>query len=136
MGAGRLQVTLPRGVPVTLHISLGLGDIQLPGDAPDDVDLSAGDRQRTVTLPAEGLKKGEKPRGSLELDLKVGAGQVDVQPYAPATPPTAPTAPSAPSPPSVPPAPTGRSSEAPKAPAAGAQALVAPSHRISEGALS
>ncbi|MFH8568832.1 PspC domain-containing protein [Streptomyces sp. NPDC017993] len=133
VGAGRLQVTLPRGVPVTLHISLGLGDIQLPGDAPDDVDLSAGDRQRTVTLPAQGLKKGEKPRGSLELNLRVGAGQVDVQPFAPATPPTAPPSPPGPaSPPSAP----GRASEAPDAPAVGARTAVTPSPRIPEGALS
>ncbi|MGW1377578.1 PspC domain-containing protein [Streptomyces sp. NPDC002446] len=85
VGAGRLEVTLPQGVTARLHISLGLGDIQLPGDAPDDVDLSAGD-QRTVTLPADGLKKGEKPRGSLDLDLDVGAGQVDVRRAAPAAP--------------------------------------------------
>ncbi|UQA93532.1 PspC domain-containing protein [Streptomyces halobius] len=107
VGAGRLQVTLPQGVTVHLSVSLGVGDIQLPGDAPDDVDLSAGAQERAITLPAYGLKKGEKPRGSLDLDLRVGAGQVDVRratpvpapatslPAAvPATPPTRQGAPS------------------------------------------
>ncbi|MEV0369994.1 PspC domain-containing protein [Streptomyces sp. NPDC050636] len=98
VGAGRLQVTLPQGVTVHLRISLGVGDVQLPGDAADDVDLSAGGQERTVTLPAEGLKKGEKPRGALDLDLRVGAGQVDVRNAVPtpvpSTPPTPQGAPS------------------------------------------
>ncbi|MGP8299653.1 PspC domain-containing protein [Streptomyces inhibens] len=107
VGAGRLQVTLPQGVTTHLRISLGVGDIQLPGDAPDDVDLSASGQQRTVTLPAEGLKKGEKPRGSLDLDLNVGAGQVDIRRTvpAPAEPAPAPSTP-APSTPAAPTAPT------------------------------
>ncbi|MGW2009164.1 PspC domain-containing protein [Streptomyces sp. G7(2002)] len=90
VGAGRLQVTLPHGVTARLHISLGLGDVQLPGESPHDVDLTAGG-QRTVTLPADGLKKGEKPRGSVELNLELGAGQVAVERAAPA--PAAPAAP-------------------------------------------
>ncbi|MFF4697357.1 PspC domain-containing protein [Streptomyces chattanoogensis] len=93
VGAGRLQVTLPPGVTTTVHVSLGLGDLQLPGDAPNDVDISAGG-ERTVTLPATGLKKGEKPHGRLELRLNVGAGQVDIRrapPRPPAVPTTAPT---------------------------------------------
>ncbi|MFJ9854147.1 PspC domain-containing protein [Streptomyces sp. NPDC101150] len=97
VGAGRLQVTLPRGVTTTVHVSLGLGDLQLPGDGPHDMDIAAGNQDRTVTLPATGLKKGEKPRGTLDLELKVGAGQVDIR-TAPATapagtPPAPPTAP-------------------------------------------
>ncbi|MFE3771974.1 PspC domain-containing protein [Streptomyces sp. NPDC059122] len=88
VGAGRLQVTLPQGATVTLRLSLGVGDIQLPGDAANDVEIIAGHRERQVTLPAEGLKKGEQPRGTLELDLKVGAGQIDVR-RAPPVPPSA-----------------------------------------------
>ncbi|MFF4602076.1 PspC domain-containing protein [Streptomyces sp. NPDC001339] len=108
VGAGRLWVTLPRGVTARLHISLGFGDIQLPGESPDNVDLTTGGRDETVTLPADGLKKGEKPRGTLDLDLHVGAGQVSIERAVPApvpsptpsptpsstppsTPPTAPT---------------------------------------------
>ncbi|WP_329127835.1 PspC domain-containing protein [Streptomyces caniferus] len=92
VGFGRLQVTLPHGVTTRLHISLGLGDIQLPGESPHDVDLSAGG-EKTITLPADGLKKGEKPRGSLELDLDIGAGQVAVERATPASAPDAPTPP-------------------------------------------
>ncbi|TJZ52967.1 PspC domain-containing protein [Streptomyces piniterrae] len=95
VGAGRLEVTLPRGVTVHLSISLGVGDIRLPGEAADDVDISAGGQRRTVTLPADGLKEGEKPRGVLDLDLEVGAGQVDVRR-------TAPTSAPAPAPPALP----------------------------------
>lgn len=97
VGFGRLQVTLPHGVTTRLHISLGLGDIQLPGESPHDVDLSAGG-EKTITLPADGLKKGEKPRGSLELDLDIGAGQVAVERATPASAPATP-APAAPTPP-------------------------------------
>ncbi|WP_052230080.1 PspC domain-containing protein [Streptomyces sp. CT34] len=93
VGAGRLQVTLPRGVTTTLHIRLGVGDTHLPGDGPQDVHFSAGGRQRTVTLPADGLKKGEKPHGALELTLKVGAGQVAVERAVPGPPPAASSAP-------------------------------------------
>ncbi|MCZ0970762.1 PspC domain-containing protein [Streptomyces albulus] len=83
VGAGRLQVTLPQGTTATLRLSLGVGDIQLPGDAANDVEIVAGHRERQVTLPAEGLRKGERPHGALELDLKVGAGQIDVRRAAP-----------------------------------------------------
>ncbi|MEU8996798.1 PspC domain-containing protein [Streptomyces caniferus] len=92
VGFGRLQVTLPHGVTTRLHISLGLGDIQLPGESPHDVDLSAGG-EKTITLPADGLKKGEKPRGSLELDLDIGAGQVAVERATSASAPAAPVPP-------------------------------------------
>lgn len=94
VGAGRLEVTLPRSVRTTVHLTLGLGDVRLPGESADDVRISAGDRTRTVTLPAEGLKKGEKPRGFLDLTLRVGAGQIDVRRAQPSSPPSS----SAPSP--------------------------------------
>ncbi|MER7026608.1 MULTISPECIES: PspC domain-containing protein [Streptomyces] len=93
VGAGRLEVTLPPGVETTVHLSLGLGDVRLPGEPADDVRISAGDRPRTVTLPAKGLKKGEKPRGFLDLTLRVGAGQIDVR-HAPPPPPAEPSPPS------------------------------------------
>ncbi len=101
VGFGRLQVTLPQGVTTRLHISLGLGDIQLPGESPQDVSLSGGG-ERTLTLPADGLKKGEKPRGSLDLALELGAGQVVIERSEPASAP----APAAPPPPVSPTAPT------------------------------
>lgn len=91
VGFGRLLVTLPRGVTTRLHLSLGLGDIQLPGEAPQDVNISAGG-EKTLTLPADGLKKGEKPRGSLVLDLRIGAGQVAIERPTPSSAPTTPAA--------------------------------------------
>ncbi|MGW9078730.1 PspC domain-containing protein [Streptomyces kronopolitis] len=90
---GRLAVRLPQGVSARLHLSLGFGDLQLPGESPHDVDLSAGDGRRTVTLPASGLKKGEKPHGAVDLDLTLGAGQLAVQRLAPDSAPPAPAPP-------------------------------------------
>ncbi|MGW7575217.1 PspC domain-containing protein [Streptomyces sp. NPDC054765] len=111
VGFGRLQVTLPQGVTTRLHISLGLGDIQLPGESPHDVNVSAGGRQRTITLPADGLKKGQKPRGTLDLDLTLGAGQVAIERSTPASAPSDPSVstptPSAPAPSTPTPSPPG-----------------------------
>ncbi|MER0482114.1 PspC domain-containing protein [Streptomyces sp. Edi2] len=118
VGFGRLQVTLPHGVTTHLHISLGFGDIQLPGESPRNVDFSAGGDQRTITLPADGLKKGEKPRGSLDLDLALGAGQVAIERATPASSPSAP-APSAPTP--------SASSPSAPSPSAPASSLLTPS---------
>ncbi|GCD35446.1 membrane protein [Streptomyces chrestomyceticus JCM 4735] len=84
VGAGQLSVTVPDGVTARLHIDVGLGDVRLPGETPEDFNLQA-DQDQTVTLPATGLKKGEKPHGTLDLDLKVGAGQVEVERAAPRT---------------------------------------------------
>ncbi|MCK7622922.1 PspC domain-containing protein [Streptomyces sp. RS10V-4] len=88
VGAGRLRVTVPRDATATLHLSLGVGDIQLPGEDARSVELVAGHRERTVTLPAQGLTKGERPHGTVELDLSVGAGQLSVERAAPVPPPT------------------------------------------------
>ncbi|WP_438486376.1 PspC domain-containing protein [Streptomyces sp. S186] len=88
VGAGRLVVTLPPGTTATLRLQLDVGDIQLPGDAANDVEIIAGHRERQVTLPAEGLKKGEKPRGAVELDLRVGAGQLAIERATPSPPAT------------------------------------------------
>ncbi|MEV5598282.1 PspC domain-containing protein [Streptomyces sp. NPDC052496] len=84
VGAGQLSVTVPDGVTTRLHVDVGLGDVRLPGETPEDFHLAA-DQDQTITLPATGLKKGEKPHGTLDLDLKVGAGQVAVERAAPQT---------------------------------------------------
>ncbi|MFJ9619127.1 PspC domain-containing protein [Streptomyces noursei] len=97
VGAGRLRVTLPQGTTAILRLRLGVGDIQLPGDAANDVEIVAGHRERRVTLPAEGLKKGEQPHGTVELDLEVGAGQIAVE-RATAAPPATPSPVSPPTP--------------------------------------
>ncbi|MFD4372782.1 PspC domain-containing protein [Streptomyces sp. NPDC058486] len=74
VGAGKLEVVVPRDVVVKLHAQVGLGDLQLPGQAPDDIDI-APDRDETRTLdPAAGID----PAGTLDLSLEVGLGQVEV----------------------------------------------------------
>ncbi|MGX2996826.1 PspC domain-containing protein [Streptomyces sp. JNUCC 64] len=77
VGAGRLKVVVPDDARVSLRISVGLGDLDLPGDKAKDVDISP-DRQRTVTLePVRKPAPGEEP-GTLRLTLDVGLGQAEV----------------------------------------------------------
>ncbi|MER6994584.1 PspC domain-containing protein [Streptomyces sp. NPDC000410] len=74
VGAGQLKVIVPRDATVNVTAATGLGDVRLPGDRPNDADV-APDQQRTRTLlpPA-----GARSAGTLDLDLKVGIGQVEV----------------------------------------------------------
>ncbi|MGX5183940.1 PspC domain-containing protein [Streptomyces avermitilis] len=73
VGAGRLRVVLPADVTAEVDIRAGIGDIQLPGDGKQDVDVEPG-KQQQVTLTPSGTKNG----GTLNLDLEVGVGQVEV----------------------------------------------------------
>ncbi|MEU9366008.1 PspC domain-containing protein [Streptomyces avermitilis] len=73
VGAGRLRVVLPADVTAEVDIRAGVGDIQLPGDGKQDVDVEPGKHQQ-VTLTPSGTKNG----GTLNLDLEVGVGQVEV----------------------------------------------------------
>ncbi|MFF1959675.1 PspC domain-containing protein [Streptomyces sp. NPDC058220] len=74
VGAGLLKVVVPDGVTVKVRATTGLGDISLPGERPNDVDVSPDQsRQRTLTPRA-----GAGPAGTLELRLEVGLGQVEV----------------------------------------------------------
>lgn len=74
VGAGKLKVVVPRDVTLRVRAEAGLGDIKLPGEPPNDIDLSpAQERTRTVAPP-----KGVKPAGTLDLRLEVGVGQVEV----------------------------------------------------------
>lgn len=74
VGLGRLRVILPPGVTVKATIDVSVGDIRLPGDRARDVDVAPG-KYRQVTLPpAPGAGAG----GTIELDLRVGAGQAEV----------------------------------------------------------
>ncbi|MFD4956140.1 PspC domain-containing protein [Streptomyces sp. NPDC058451] len=79
VGAGRLRVIVPAGVTVRANIEVGLGDIQLPGDSSQDVDVAPG-RHQQVTLPATA---GGKDAGTVDLRLHVGMGQVEVNRAAP-----------------------------------------------------
>ncbi|MER8033691.1 PspC domain-containing protein [Streptomyces hydrogenans] len=74
VGAGKLEVVVPEDVVVRLHAQVGLGDVQLPGQAPDDIDIAPDrDETRTLNPPA-----GTDPAGTLDLSLEVGLGQVEV----------------------------------------------------------
>ncbi|MFE3491551.1 PspC domain-containing protein [Streptomyces sp. NPDC059175] len=79
VGAGQLKVIVPKEAKVAVSTHAGLGDVRLPGDPADDVDV-APDRKRTVTLAPPA---GTAPAGTLALDLRVGLGQVEVTRAAP-----------------------------------------------------
>ncbi|MFF4231405.1 PspC domain-containing protein [Streptomyces sp. NPDC001820] len=74
VGAGQLKVVVPKDAPVKLRVEAGFGDIRLPEDAANDIDVAPG-QERQSTLPAPA---GAKPSGTLELHLEVGIGQVEV----------------------------------------------------------
>ncbi|WP_457460792.1 PspC domain-containing protein [Streptomyces sp. TE5632] len=74
VGLGRIHVIVPENVTVRLNIQVGLGDIQLPGDPRKDVDVAPDKRKEATLAPPAGVKKA----GTLDLDLQVGAGQVEV----------------------------------------------------------
>ncbi|MFI6039030.1 PspC domain-containing protein [Streptomyces sp. NPDC051315] len=74
VGVGRLRVIVPPDVTVKVRIDVGLGDIQLPGEGQEDVDVQPG-RHKEVTLSPV---TGGKDSGTIDLDLQVGAGQVEV----------------------------------------------------------
>ncbi|WP_243766809.1 PspC domain-containing protein [Streptomyces sp. GC420] len=94
VGAGRLLVIVPGDATVRLDIEVGLGDVRLPDDKQNDVDISPG-QERTLTLPpaaeedGTGARDGNtKDKGAedgadagprtLDLRLEVGLGQVEV----------------------------------------------------------
>ncbi|WP_093874480.1 PspC domain-containing protein [Streptomyces sp. TLI_105] len=74
VGAGRVEVIVPKSAVVKLHAQVGLGDLQLPGAPAGDIDIAPDrDVTRTLTPPA-----GTTPAGTLDLSLEVGLGQVEV----------------------------------------------------------
>ncbi|MGN9759326.1 PspC domain-containing protein [Streptomyces sp. SD31] len=74
VGVGRLKVIVPKDVTVELSIDVGVGDIQLPGDDEQDVDVAPGKHKELTLTPATGTKDA----GTLDLELSVGAGQAEV----------------------------------------------------------
>ncbi|MEV7865188.1 PspC domain-containing protein [Streptomyces sp. NPDC088124] len=74
VGAGQLKVVVPEGVTVKMTAKAGLGDIRLPGETPNDIDISPAQSRGRVLAPAA----GSAPAGTLLLTLKVGLGQVEV----------------------------------------------------------
>ncbi|MFE9675991.1 PspC domain-containing protein [Streptomyces sp. NPDC006259] len=74
VGLGRLRVIVPPDVTVNVRIDVGLGDIQLPGEKQEDVDVQPGKHKEVTLSPVSG---GEDT-GTIDLDLQVGAGQAVV----------------------------------------------------------
>ncbi|MCF1599880.1 PspC domain-containing protein [Streptomyces muensis] len=74
VGVGRLKVIVPKDVTVQLSIDVGVGDIQLPGDDQQDVDVAPGKHKELTLTPPTGTKEA----GTLDLDLSVGVGQAEV----------------------------------------------------------
>ncbi|MEV0927633.1 PspC domain-containing protein [Streptomyces spongiicola] len=79
VGAGRLRVVLPGDAVVRIRAHAGIGDVRLPGDPVDEVDVAPdGSRTRTLAPPP-----GAGPAGTLDLDLAVALGEVEVTRAAP-----------------------------------------------------
>lgn len=74
VGAGRALVVVPKGMTVKLHAEAGLGDVQLPSDFREDVDVAPNQRTSQTIGPV----KGSKPAGTLELSMEIGVGQLEV----------------------------------------------------------
>ncbi|MFG3504592.1 PspC domain-containing protein [Streptomyces sp. NPDC047821] len=74
VGAGRLHVVVPENVTVKVHARVGLGDLRLPSEPAEDIDV-APDRDVTRTIAPP---RGVSPAGTLDLTLEVGLGQVEV----------------------------------------------------------
>ncbi|MFF4408711.1 PspC domain-containing protein [Streptomyces sp. NPDC001404] len=74
VGAGRLKAVLPDDMTTQLTIEVGVGDIQLPGEGRDDIEIRPGQHRKVTLAPVA----GHPSRGTLELRLKAGIGQVEV----------------------------------------------------------
>ncbi|PWI43747.1 PspC domain-containing protein [Streptomyces sp. ICBB 8177] len=73
VGAGRLEVRVPRNATVRVTAHVGVGDVRL-GDGEHKVRV-APDQNRSVTLaPPEGTASG----GTIALDLRLGTGELEV----------------------------------------------------------
>ncbi|MDI3385685.1 PspC domain-containing protein [Streptomyces sp. B-S-A8] len=75
VGAGQVEVVVPKDVTVRLTAEVGVGDIRLPGEAPDDVDIAPGQERRTTLRPPDGTPEA----GTVDLRLEVGVGQAEVR---------------------------------------------------------
>ncbi|CAM5258245.1 membrane protein [Streptomyces spiroverticillatus] len=75
VGAGALRVVVPKDVTVRVDMELGLGDIQLPGEGADNIDIRTDQQQVRTLMPPPGAK----PAGTVDLRLEVGVGQVAVE---------------------------------------------------------
>ncbi|MFJ1644505.1 PspC domain-containing protein [Streptomyces sp. NPDC088258] len=74
VAAGQLRVVVPDGVTVKVKATADLGNVRFPGERPDEVTISRH-RTREITLPPSA---GSARAGTLDLNLEVGFGQVEV----------------------------------------------------------
>ncbi|WP_256105011.1 PspC domain-containing protein [Streptomyces sp. ODS05-4] len=79
VGAGRVEVVVPRNVTVKVTGQSGLGDLKLPDDPPGDIDIAPGQEAVHTVAPP----KGTAPAGTLELKLNIAIGLVEVTRAAP-----------------------------------------------------
>ncbi|MEU2820978.1 PspC domain-containing protein [Streptomyces bacillaris] len=74
VGAGRAAVVVPKDVTVKVRAEAGLGEIRLEEGQRVQVRINSDETtQRTLPPPA-----GAEPAGTIELDVQVGIGQVEV----------------------------------------------------------
>lgn len=73
-GAGRLEVVLPPDITAEVTAEVGIGAIRLPDGNPRDVDVKPRQTRHATLRPAA----GQPVRGTLELRLKAGLGEVEV----------------------------------------------------------
>ncbi|MGI5410635.1 hypothetical protein DMH26_40835 [Streptomyces sp. WAC 05379] len=74
VGVGRLKLIVPKDATVKVSIDVGVGDIQLPGEDKQDVDVAPGKHKELTLNPPTGTKSA----GTLDIDLSVGVGQAEV----------------------------------------------------------
>lgn len=74
VGAGRAAVVVPKGVTVKVRAEAGLGEIRLEEGQRVQVRINS-DQSSERTLPPP---EGAKPAGTIELEVEVGVGQVEV----------------------------------------------------------
>ncbi|MCW2869535.1 MAG: rane protein [Streptomyces oryziradicis] len=74
LGTGLVKVVVPNNVTVRLRLRVGLGDVQLPSDYGQNIDVKPG-LDRTTTL---GPAYRATTVGTIKLDLKVGLGELRV----------------------------------------------------------
>ncbi|MFF3815964.1 PspC domain-containing protein [Streptomyces bluensis] len=78
VGVGRLKVVVPPDVTARLTIEVGVGDIQLPGDKKEDVDVAPGKEKQLTLSPEKGVAGDGKSGGTIRVHLRVGMGQAEV----------------------------------------------------------
>lgn len=71
VGFGQLDVNVPSDVRVVVHAHAGAGSLQLLGRTDDGLDVSA----REIAAP---IATTREPTGTIDLDLRVGAGAIRV----------------------------------------------------------